>query len=171
MLPTDYGTNAPSDVKRAHDTKAVVDAIRRVTRALRLAAGRTQAAAGVSAAQLYVLRSLADGDGASITELANKTYTDRSSVAAVVARLTERGLVVRSLALQDRRRAEVRLSETGKRVLESAPKAPTEMLVSALEQLDPREIGDLAHSLDRLVLALGLESTPVRMLFDEPEDQ
>src|SRR4051812_30099256 len=80
---------------------ASVDAIRRILRALRLAARQTQMVAGLSAAQLFVLRALEDGEQASLSELATRTMTDRSSVASVVDRLLEAGLVVRGTAKAD----------------------------------------------------------------------
>jgi DNA-binding MarR family transcriptional regulator len=156
---------------RECDTREVVDAVRRLTRALRVAAGATQAKSGVSAAQLYVLRSLMAGDGVSINELAKRTYTDRSSVAAVVERLVERGLVVRTASASDRRFAEVCLTHAGRHLAENAPVAPTAMLVSALEQLNDGELGVLAQSLNRLVGAFGLATSPARMMFDEANDR
>ncbi|MSR22976.1 MAG: MarR family transcriptional regulator [Gemmatimonadetes bacterium] len=75
----------------------IVNAIRRILRSLRLSAVATHATVGISAAQLYVLRQLAEnGDSSTITALAERTLTDRSSVAVVVHRLVTRGLAQRS---------------------------------------------------------------------------
>src|SRR3954471_2852204 len=92
------------------DRKAIVasvDSIRRVLRALRIAARDTLATAGVSAAQLFVLRALVDGDAASLSDLAERTMTDRTSVTAVVDRLVQGGLVTKGTSDEDRRRASI----------------------------------------------------------------
>ena len=53
---------------------------------LRVAARMTEARAGLSAAQVYVLTAVANGGEASVNELAAQTMTDRSSVASVILR-------------------------------------------------------------------------------------
>jgi DNA-binding MarR family transcriptional regulator len=124
---------------------SAVSSIRRIVRVLRLAAQRTRAAAGISAAQLFVLQQLGDGEALSMNELAGRTLTDRSSVAAVVARLQADGLVDRAAAADDRRRAVIRITAAGRRVLHRAPDAPTTALLAALRQLTPGELAALAH--------------------------
>jgi DNA-binding MarR family transcriptional regulator len=157
----------PAAQARAAETLVVVNGIRRITRALRLAAGATQAQSGISAAQLFVLRQLAEGSGMSISALAARTLTDRSSVAAVVDRLVERGLARRGVSAADRRRAEVAITPRGRQLLESAPPAPTSLLTAALTRLADTELHALADSVDRLVGAMGLGATPAVMLFEE----
>ena len=147
------------------DMQSAVTSIRRIVRVLRLAAQRTQAAAKISAAQLFVLQQLGDGSELSLNELAERTLTDRSSVAAVVERLQAQGLVDRATDPSDRRRAAVRITASGRRVLGRAPDAPTTTLLTALKSLDARELKALARSLSRLAVALGASQEPASMLF------
>jgi MarR family transcriptional regulator, lower aerobic nicotinate degradation pathway regulator len=152
---------------RSEAERAVVDAFRRILRELRVSANTTQSALGISPAQLYVLRHLAEKDGASISGLAKETLTDRSSVADVVDRLVERGLAERSAHPADRRRASVRITPSGARLIKGAAPAPTDLLVSALQTLPDHEVSGLARSLGELVGAMGLSSSPANMLFEE----
>src|SRR4051812_16849283 len=126
------GTVAPAVVAIS------IDAFRRILRALRLAERRTQAEAGLSAAPLFVLHALADGYETSLSELAERTMTDRSSVAAVVDRLLDAGLVVRGVSRADRRRAAIRLTAAGRAVLVRAPQPPTVLLMDAVRSLEPQ---------------------------------
>lgn len=144
---------------------SAVSSIRRIVRVLRLASQRTQSAAGISAAQLFVLQQLGDGRERSLNELAERTLTDRSSVAAVVERLQGHRLVDRAADPTDRRRAAIRITAAGRRLLNRAPDAPTTGLIGALRKLTPRELTTLAHSLDRLTAALGASHEPPSMLF------
>ena len=82
-----------------------VDAFRRILRELRLHARKAELASGLSASQAFVLAMIAERPGASVNEIADATMTDRSSAAAVLDRLTERGDVVRHQSEHDRRRA------------------------------------------------------------------
>jgi DNA-binding MarR family transcriptional regulator len=144
---------------------SAVSSIRRIVRVLRLASQHTQSAAGISAAQLFVLQQLGDGGERSLNELAERTLTDRSSVAAVVERLQAQRLVGRMADPADRRRAAIRITATGRRLLKRAPDAPTTALLGALRKLTPRELTALAQSLDRLTTALGASHEPPSMLF------
>jgi len=140
-------------------------------RVLRLNAQRTQSAAGLSAAQLFVLQQLPKDGSLSLNELASRTLTDRSSVAAVVDRLQAKGLADRTVDLADRRRASVQITALGRRRLSRAPEAPTAALIAAIKALTPRERTALARSLARLNEALGVADEPATMLFAESDER
>ena len=155
----------PSKPPSQDAVASAVASIRRLVRVLRLAAQRTQVAAGVSAAQIFVLQQLGDADRLSLNELASRTLTDRSSVADVVDRLNEQGLVARDVDPADRRRASVRITAAGRRRLARAPEAPATALIAALRSLTPRDRASLARSLALLNAALGASDVPATFLF------
>jgi MarR family transcriptional regulator, organic hydroperoxide resistance regulator len=144
-----------------------VDALRRIIRKLRVAEKRTHTNTGLSAAQLFVLGALADGQPASVSELAERTLTDRSSVAAVVERLAERRLVSRRKSGADRRRAAVTITSAGRAVLRRSSEPPTVILISALRSLPPASCTALARGLGALETALGISGQHAGMLFDD----
>ena len=113
-----------------------------------------------------VLELLARAD-ASISDLAERTMTDRSSVASMVDRLAGRGLVTRRRGADDRRRVEVALTAAGRRVLARAPSSPTEHLLAAIERLDDATVDQLAHALGALVGAMGVGDGRTTMLFED----
>ena len=152
----------------ANEPAAVLVALRRIVRYLRIADREVEAALGLSAAQLFVLHSLADAPARSLAELAARTLTDQSSVSTVVARLVARKLVVRT-AGADRRRAEIRLSAAGERVVQTAPRAPQLQIIAALEAMPARRRTDVREALEHLAGAIGANEVAPRMLFeDEP---
>jgi DNA-binding MarR family transcriptional regulator len=83
------------------------------------------------------------------------TVTDPSTVSGVVSHLVDRRLVRRETSERDARRAEVVLTERGARLLERAPKAPQDELVTALSAMPPRERRTLAKGLLALAGRLG----------------
>ncbi|HEY5062925.1 MAG TPA: MarR family transcriptional regulator [Gemmatimonadaceae bacterium] len=151
----------PSDIASA------VVSVRRLVRVLRLHDQRTHAVAGVSAAQLFVLQQLGTGGGLSLNALAERTLTDRSSVAEVVDRLQAQGWVLRQVDSTDRRRAAVRITAAGRRLLARAPEAPATALIAALTALSRPERSALAKALVRLNQALGAADEPATMLFSD----
>lgn len=173
ILPRSSIRTSPSVMSLAPVTRpgvsASVDAFRRILRALRLAARRTHATAGISAAQLFVLQVLGDGADASLTQIAARTMTDRTSVAAVVERLVDAGLVSRAPSAEDRRRASIRITARGRSVLRRAPVSPTALLVAGLEGLEHRKLASLADGLAALTAGMGLSEQRAGMLFDEAE--
>lgn len=136
-------------------------------RGLRLAEQRTRAESGLSAAQLFVLAQLSQSSAASLSELAERTLTDRTSVAAVVERLEAGRLVSTKRDNQDRRRIVVRISPAGVERLASAPAAPTAMLIDAMRRMEPSDVAAVCDSLGRLLEEMGLSDEPAAMLFED----
>jgi DNA-binding MarR family transcriptional regulator len=143
-----------------------LDAIRAVVGALARSARSVERQTGVTTAQLFVLRQLSDSATLSLGELAERTLTRQSTVSTVVARLVEKGLVRRERAANDRRRLELSLTVTGRRLLSRAPEPTTGRLLVALDDLTSEQLRSLSVGLDALVTALGIESRSAGMLFE-----
>ncbi len=145
----------------------VLEAFRRILRSLRVAAGETQARYRVSAAQLFILSELYKaGEPLSIRELAERTMTDRSSVADVVDRLVANGYATRGWSASDRRRAEIEITTAGERLARSAPPAPIAQLIAGLRGLSESELQRFARSMNRLMDEMGLAEEPL-LVFEE----
>ena len=143
-----------------------LDAMRVVVGALSRSARSVERRTGVTTAQLFVLRQLADADSLSLGEVADRTLTRQSTVSIVVARLVERGLVRRQRAADDRRRLELSITPAGRRLLNRAPEPTTGRLLAALDELTDEQLRSLSRGLDALVAALGIESRAAGMLFE-----
>src|SRR2546423_1557121 len=116
-------------------TRAVLDAIRRIVRALRESSRAAERTAGIGAAQLFVLHRLASAPALSLNELAARTFTHQSSVSVVVSRLVERGLVARSRGGADGRRISISATSAGRALVARAPAAAQERLLAGLALL------------------------------------
>ena len=150
-------------------TRRVLDSIRRLVQFLRESSREAEKRVGLSGAQLFVLRTVAESPGLSLNALAERTRTHQSSVSVVVARLVHEGLVERSTAAGDARRAEIRLSPNGLRRIGSAPRTAQERLVVAVDTLPPARRARLASTLDGLVREMALGGGRPDMFFEEPE--
>ncbi len=153
----------------ADEPTAVLIALRRIVRYLRLMDRDVEAACQLSAAQLFVLHTVADTPGLSLAGIAAQTLTDQSSVSTVVARLVDRGLVSRRASPADARRAELRLTAAGQRMIERAPRAPQARMIAAIRAMPPARRTEVVNALELLAEAIGANEVPPRMLFeDEP---
>lgn len=146
-----------------------VEALRKLVRLLRDSAHLVEKRTGVTGAQLFVLRVLAEHPGLSINELARRTMTHQSSVSVVVSRLVARGLVARVPAPDDRRRLIVSLTPRGRLVHRGAPAAAQELIVEAVRGLAPGHHRGLADGLRALTDALGASGGRASMFFEDEE--
>jgi DNA-binding MarR family transcriptional regulator len=151
---------------RAQDA---LNAFRRIFRELRLSATRTQNASGLSAAQLFTLDKVASAPSSSLTELAHRTLTDRTSVRAAIDRLRDKKLVTIKLSPFDRRRTVVSITRAGRAILRKAPKTPADELLAALTSMSNAELRRLTRSLEVLVETMGITDVPATLLFDDGE--
>jgi DNA-binding MarR family transcriptional regulator len=158
---------APGRRARSPHAREVLDAIRRIVQALRESSRLAERHAGLSGAQLFVLRTLAESPGVSLNTLSERTRTHQSSVSVVVAKLVQHRLVEKRTAAGDARRAEIRLSAAGRRRFASAPQMAQERLVAAVDGLPAAERRQLATTLEGLARAMALPRKRPAMFFEE----
>jgi DNA-binding MarR family transcriptional regulator len=171
----------PSPALPTLEATGVLDDLRRIVRALRESSRAAERRLGVSGAQLFVLRALAEGaslapgaggrfEALSLNELAARTRTHQSTVSVVVKRLVEHGMLTRTTSELDARRVQIRLTRRGRAVLDRAPLAAQDKLIAGIERLARKERQVLAGALRGLVKAMQLDDQPAVMFFEEDDD-
>jgi len=153
----------------ARDGFLAVEALRQLVRLLHDSARMAQGRTGISGAQLFVLRVLAEHPGLSINDLAHRTMTHQSSVSVVVSRLLARGLVARHPSPDDRRRQLVTLTARGRALHRTSPAVVQERIVEAVRKLSPARRHGLADGLRGLAKALGASRRGASMFFEEDD--
>ncbi|MFL5621102.1 MAG: MarR family winged helix-turn-helix transcriptional regulator [Gemmatimonadaceae bacterium] len=151
-----------SDVSRA------LNALRRMVRGLRSAADVVERDLRISAAQLFVMTELAHMPDQSVKDLAEKTMTTHSTVSQVVGTLISKGLVLRTADEQDARRAVLRLTRQGTKLLKRSPRPVQGDLIEGFAALRASERRSLASGLENWLAASGLAGVPSGMLFEKP---
>jgi DNA-binding MarR family transcriptional regulator len=153
--------------ERNGNVVASVDSFRRILRELRVAARKTELETGLSAAQLFVLTAANDAPGASLNEIAERTITDRSSVAAIVDRLVAQKFVTREQSGADRRRASIAVTARGRRAMGKSAPAPTALLIHGMDAMSRAELKGLAKGLVALTRGMGVDTEPAGFLFED----
>jgi DNA-binding MarR family transcriptional regulator len=147
-----------------------MDGLRRIVRALRKADAKSRSAGGSPSAQLFVLRQLGNRPELSISDLCRVTLTSQSSVSEVVARLEANGLLRRTKASDDSRRASLSLTAAGRKILEQSPEPFQETLVAALHKLSPADQHALAGGMTAWLEQAGILDAPPTMFFEGEEN-
>ncbi|MET0285881.1 MAG: MarR family winged helix-turn-helix transcriptional regulator [Polyangiales bacterium] len=152
------------------DVVSVLDDLRRIIQVLRESSREAERTLGVSGAQLFALRALADGE-LSLNELAARTRTHQSTVSVVVKRLVAAGLVNSAAARDDARRLVLALTPRGRALLARAPLAAQHRLIAGLEGLPAAQRLALSGALRALVHEMGLDDEAPAMFFEDGEAQ
>jgi len=166
-MPTTRNPRRPAPRPESDDdSRRVMDALRRIVRALSAGARGTarrgggarggDTRGGVSGAQAFVLRQVHAAPGLTIGELAARTFTGQSAVSEVVARLVARGLVARRPGASDARQTPLTATEAGRRAIRTIPPTAQEALASALGANPAARRRALANALDTWLVAAGL---------------
>ena len=158
----------PRQTTKQSDVARALNALRRMVRGLRSAAEAVERDLRISAAQLFVLRELDRAPDQSVKDLAVVTMTTHSTVSQVVAQLIAKGLVIRTADASDGRRAVLRVSRLGAKLLRRAPRAIQEDLLDVFATLPPAERRGLANALEKWLIASGFSGVRPTMLFEKP---
>jgi DNA-binding MarR family transcriptional regulator len=138
----------------------VLDGIRRIVHGLHQSSREAQQRTGLSGAQLFVLRRLADAGPLSVNELAGRTFTHQSSVSTVVSRLEARRFVRQCPDPRDRRKRILTLTAPGRSALAAAPYAAQERLIDAVHRLRPRTARMVARALNGIADVMAAAPRP-----------
>jgi DNA-binding MarR family transcriptional regulator len=171
-MDAEIPTLEPVRLDQSDPNRVVLDSIRRIVQLLRRSATVSEKSVGLSTAQLFVLRKLADVPCLCVGELAQRTLTSQSSVSEVVQKLVTAGFVARTRCARDGRSVELSLTEAGRSILEVAPVAPQDYLLAGLNRMPPRDRKQLARLLGRLVKETGMVNVTItpRMMFEDDGD-
>jgi DNA-binding MarR family transcriptional regulator len=107
-------------------------------------------AAGIALQDWRVLAALRERDGQRLTELAQRTSIEVSTLSRLVGGLEANGLVSRNRDSGDARAIAIRLTAAGERVTATLTPAAQELETAALTGLSEAEIAQLKNLLERI---------------------
>lgn len=145
----------------------IMDSLRCLVQALRQSSVQCEQKAGLTGAQVFILRLLQAHPAISINELTALTHTHQSTVSEAVTRLENKGFITRRRCLQDGRRWELSLSDRGEAIVSTPIVTAQEHLLSALDALPETQRARLAEGLSALVDTAGLGGRPPRLFFED----
>src|SRR5262245_43253331 len=115
---------------------------------------------GLTARQLAVLVTVLENEGLSQTGLVDRTGIDRSTLADIVRRLKERGLLQRRRTREDARAYAVKLTEDGRQVLRTAEPLARRVDQGVLDALPAKRRGEFVGALASVIAKLERPPSP-----------
>ena len=145
--------NKSKSLRHEEDEAAVIQALRRLFKAVHLYSKCVLRSTGLSGPQLWALNILQETSALSLSELAARMYAHPSTVSGVVDRLVRRGAIQREVYAADRREIRLTLTETGKNLVAKSPTPVQSALTKALSGMSPVELRQLRASLEEVARA------------------
>jgi DNA-binding MarR family transcriptional regulator len=152
--------------KHTNESREIIDDIRRLVQAIRIASSDSEKRVGLSAAQLFVLNKLDEEKGLSINDLAERTLTHQSSVSVIVQKLEMKGLIKRETSDLDARKMHVSLTKKGARLIKRSPRSVQEQMIKGLEKMKPAMRHQFSHTFTVFLRAAGIKGD-APMMFDD----
>ena len=146
--------------------KEIVDAIRRLYRAVYIDSSKMSRQFGLTGSQSGVLRNLFAHGALSSADLSRKLYVTPSNITGVIDRLERKGLVERVRKEGDRRVALIMLTEKGEELSKSLPDPIEKKLISELADLEPEHVQLLSMALNQIINLIdtkGVEGAPMEL--------
>ena len=154
----------------------VTVALRRISRAIDVHSRALLQRYGMTAPQLAALKAVGELQPVAVSGVAGSMHLSLATVTGILSRLEARELVNRSRNEQDRRTVVVELTQTGAKLLRSAPSLLHDRFRRELANMKQRERSQLLASLERIAAMMdmdGIEAAPALstgMLIVLPED-
>ncbi len=129
----------------------ILQALRRIIRAVEVHSRKLEASYDVTSAQLLCLMAIKERGPLTLSAIARNVFMSSSTLVGIVDRLERKGWVVRRRGTHDRREVSVSLTDPGRLLLDQAPSPLQDQLAEALQELPELEQVAIAMSLERVV--------------------
>ncbi len=146
---------------------AIVQGLRRITKALEEYSHEVHRAYGLTGPQLWALKTLHRRGALTAGDLAEALVVHQSSVSVLIARLERRRLVRRVRRRSDRRFVEITLTEAGRALAEHSPEPAQGRLLHQLRRMPATEVARIRASVDALAAAMAAGGLEARFFFAE----
>lgn len=135
----------------------IIDDLRRIFQAISEYSRSIEKETGLTGAQLWALKILANSAPLRVSELASQMYLHPATVVGILDRLETKKLVTRDRSKEDRRAVDLGLTDLGRQMVAKAPEAAQVMLVKGLDELSEQQFGCVLEGMQHVVRILGAE--------------
>jgi DNA-binding MarR family transcriptional regulator len=133
----------------------VLELLRVVVRLADRHSARVERSTGIPGAQLWALHEVAQGDGLSVGELAQRLRVHQTTMSNLLNRLEAAGLVRKGRSPQDQRIVHVHLAAAGRKMLTRSAGPARGLLPNVLDGMSPAQRRQVHDGLAVLVDCMG----------------
>ncbi len=144
--------------RRRRGAPGGLDVLQQLRVVVRLAgshSARLERSTGIPGAQLWALHEVAQADGLSVGELAQRLRMHQTTVSNLLNRLDAAGLVRKGRSPQDQRIVQIHLTAAGRRGLRRAPGPARGLLPNVLDGMSVAQLRKVHDGLAVLVDCMG----------------
>jgi len=144
--------------RRRRGAPGGLDVLQQLRVVVRLAGSHSaqlERSTGIPGAQLWALHEVAQADGLSVGELAQRLRMHQTTVSNLLTRLDTAGLVRKGRSPQDQRIVQVHLTAAGRRGLKRAPGPARGLLPNVLDRMSAAQLRKVHDGLAVLVDCMG----------------
>lgn len=144
----------------------ILQALRRIIRAIDLFSKRLSHSYHLTAPQLVCLSEIAENGPITSASLAKNVYLSPSTLVGIVDRLESKELITRERNKADRRQVALKITEAGEDVLLNAPSPLQDKLARALNSLPENDRNVILGALEQLVELMEAEEIDASPMLD-----
>ena len=145
----------------------IMQSLRRIFKALHDYSREVSDNFGITAPQLWALKTISQNGSLSQGELSENMYLHPSTITGLVDRLDKKGYAERDRNQKDRRVVNVRLTPKGKALVKKAPNPIQGKMIYGLRNLKKKELNSIYDSIQKLVIIMEAENVKVTFFFDQ----
>ena len=132
----------------------VLIALRKIIQAIDMNSRKLVKRVGLTGPQLVILQEISNLGEVTAGEVARAVSLSQATLTGILERMEKRGLLSRRRSDHDKRRVMVRITDSGKKVLDDAPPLMQEEFVDEFSSLQEWEQNMILSSLQRLVFIM-----------------
>ena len=136
----------------------VLIALRKIIQAIDMNSRKLVKRVGLTGPQLVILQEISNLGEVTAGEVARAVSLSQATLTGILERMEKRGLLSRRRSEHDKRRVMVRITDSGKKVLDDAPPLMQEEFVDEFSSLQEWEQNMILSSLQRLVAIMDAKS-------------
>ena len=151
-------------------TDDVLVSLRRIIRASDLHSRKLGKETGLTTPQLVVMRAIVDADEPTVSRISRDVSLSQATVTNILNRLEAHDLIRRKRSEQDKRRVNLEVTASGRKLLKTAPKPLQEGFVARFNQLADWEQHLIVSSLARVAAMMDAQDLDAAPLLAPGED-
>ena len=144
-----HSTTAAGPTRSTSDS--VMIALRKIIQAIDMNSKKLVKRVGLTGPQLVILQEISSLGEVTAGEIARAVSLSQATLTGILERMEKRGLLTRRRSEHDKRRVMVRITDSGKQILEDAPPLMQEAFVDEFSSLQEWEQNMILSALHRLV--------------------
>ncbi len=144
-----------------------MQSLRRIFKAIQNYSQEISREFGITGPQLWALKTIAQNEGMSLSELGKGMYLHPSTMTGLIDRLERKGFVLRERGQEDRRTIKIRLTPRGATLAKRCPNPIQGKMIHGLRKLKREELNSIFNSMQKLVRMMEAENVKATFFFDE----